>query len=195
MIHETADVSKDARIGNNTKIWHNAQVRENARIGSNCIIGKNAYIDHGISIGNNVKIQNNASVYFGSKLEDGVFIGPHAILTNDKMPRAITKSGKLKTTKDWKTGKTLVKKGASIGAGSIVLPDCTIGKFAMIGAGSVVTKDVPDYGLAYGNPAKLAGYVCACGAKITKIDEKGSKLTLYCVTCKEKITTKNDTNR
>lgn len=189
-MHSTADVSKNARIGRNTSIWNNAQVRENASIGNNCILGKNVYIDHDVSIGNNVKVQNNASIYFGSKIEDGVFIGPNVCLTNDKAPRAITKEGKLKAEKDWKAEKTTIKEGASIGAGSVILPGIKIGKFAMIGSGSIVTKDVPDYGLAYGNPAKLAGYACKCGAKITKIDERDSKLLLYCSKCKEKIVTK-----
>ena len=164
-IHPTADVSKQAKIAKNTKIWHFAQVRENASIGQNCILGKNVYVDHDVKIGNNVKIQNNSSVYYGSEIEDGVFIGPNACLTNDKNPRAITENGKLKQDKDWKVDKILIKNGASIGAGSILLPGITIGEFAMIGSGSVVTKDVPDYGLVYGNPAKLQGYV----------DKKGNK--------------------
>lgn len=159
-------ISKDAKIGKNTKIWHFTQIRENARIGENCIIGKNVYIDHDVKVGNNVKIQNNSSIYFGSKIEDGVFIGSHVCLTNDKVPRAINEDGELKKENDWKVGKIKIKKGASIGAGSIILPDVTIGQFAMIGSGSVVTKDVPDFGLAYGNPAKLIGYVDKRGNKV-----------------------------
>ncbi|MBW2976391.1 N-acetyltransferase [Candidatus Woesearchaeota archaeon] len=164
----TTVVSKDAKIGKNTKIWHFTQVRENAEIGDNCIIGKNVYIDCGVKIGNNVKIQNNASVYHGSTIEDGVFIGPHACLTNDKVPRAINEDGSLKADSDWKVGKIIVRKGASIGACSVVLPNVVIGQFAMVGSGSVVTKDVPDYGLAYGNPAKLHGYVNKKGEKVKK---------------------------
>ena len=188
-VHPTADVSRHAKLGANIKIWHQCQIRENARIGDNCILGKNVYIDHDVAIGSNVKVQNNASVYFGSKIEDGVFIGPNACLANDKAPRAISKNGKLKTDKDWDAAGITVKKGASIGAGSVILPDVVIGEFAMVGAGSLVTKSVPDYALAYGNPAELKGYVCKCGAKITKIEEKGKNLILYCSKCREKIIT------
>ena len=120
----------------------------------------------GCKICSNVKIQNNCSIYHGSEIEDGVFIGPHVCLTNDKAPRAITGDGALKEDKDWKVDKTLVKKGASIGAGSVLLPGIMIGEFAMIGAGSVVTKNVPDYALVYGNPAKIEGYVDKSGKKV-----------------------------
>jgi UDP-2-acetamido-3-amino-2,3-dideoxy-glucuronate N-acetyltransferase len=168
MISEHAVVSKDAKIGKNTNIWHFSQVRENVVIGDNCIVSKNVYIDFDVKIGNNVKIQNNCSIYHGSKIEDGVFIGPHVCLTNDKMPRAINEDCSLKTNDDWKVGKILVKKGASIGACSVILPNVTIGEFAMIGSGSVVTKDVPDFGLVYGNPAKLHGYVNKKGEKVKK---------------------------
>lgn len=186
-IHDTADVSKAARIGKNVYIWHQCQIRENASIGDNCILGKNVYVDHHVKIGNNVKIQNNCSIYFGSQIEDGVFIGPHVCLTNDKIPRAITKEGRLKGSEDWSAAKILIKKGASIGAASVILPNIVIGQFAMIGAASVVTKNVPDYALVYGNPAKLISYVCKCGRKITKIEEIRNNLILYCPKCKEKI--------
>lgn len=188
-IHPTADVSKQAKLGDNAKVWHQCQIRENARIGSNCILGKNVYIDHNVAMGSNVKVQNNASIYSGSKIEDGVFIGPNVCLANDKAPRAIKKNGKLKTDKDWSVGSIIVKKGASIGAGSVILPDVVIGRFAMVGAGSLVAKSVPDYALVYGNPAKLMGYVCICGAKIAKIEEKGKNLILHCSKCREKIAT------
>ena len=189
-IHPTADVSKSAKIGSGTRIWHNSQVRENAIIGSNCILAKNVYIDHDVKIGDNGKIQNNCSIYFYAEIEDGVFIGPHVCFANDKVPRAITKEGKLKTRDDWKASKTIIRKGASIGTGSVLLPNITIGQFAMIGAGSVVTKNVPEYTLAYGNPAEIKGYVCRCGAKITKIEEIKGILVLHCSACNEKIETK-----
>ncbi len=162
--HPTAEVSDKAKIGENTKIWHYVQVREGAQIGENCILGKGVYIDFDVKIGNNVKIQNGVDIYHGVTIEDGVFIGPHVCFTNDKNPRAIDERGKLKGTDDWMMGKTLIKKGASIGAATVILPNVTIGEYAMIGAGSVVTKDVPDYGLVFGNPAILRG----------KVDKKGN---------------------
>ena len=192
MIHPTADISKKAKIGQNTKIWHEAQVREDAEIGSNCIIGKGVYIDKGVKIGNNVKIQNRASIYHGASIEDGAFIGPHVCLTNDKHPRAITPEGSLKTDDDWVVSKILVKKGASIGAGSVILPGIQIGEFAMIGAGSVVTEDIPGYALAYGNPARLKGFVCKCGNKTSKAGEEGNSVILECIGCKEKIKIKKE---
>ena len=190
-IHHTADVSKNAKIGGNTKIWHQCHVREKALIGRNCVLGKNTYIDHDVKIGDNVKIQNNCSIYFYSRIEDGVFIGPHVCMTNDKLPRAIAESGAKKTAKDWDVGDIVIKKGASIGAGSIILPIITIGQFAMIGAGSVVTRDVPEYRMAYGNPAKIIGYVCKCGSRITKFEEKEGTIILYCQKCKNKIVAKS----
>ena len=183
-IHPTAEVSKKAIVGNKTSIWNQAQIREKAKIGKNCIIGKNVYVDFGVIIGNNVKIENNVSIYHGVTIEDGVFIGPHTCFTNDKIPRAINPTGSLKKSTDWNLSKTLVKKGASIGANSTILSAIKIGKFALIGAGSVVTKSVPDHGLVYGNPAKLKGYVCYCGARILK---KGK--SKKCQKCKRKITT------
>src|SRR3954470_10053226 len=166
-IHPSADVSPRATLGAGTKVWHQAQVREGAVLGRNCILGKGAYVDFGVQIGNNVKIQNRASVYHGVTLENGVFVGPHVIFTNDKLPRAINPDGSLKADDDWELGYILVKEGASIGAGAIIVTGVTIGRWAMIGAGAVVTRDVPDFGLAYGNPARLAGYVCPCGHKMS----------------------------
>ena len=165
-IHPTAEVSNEAKIGNNTKVWRQSQIREKAVNGEKCILGKGVYIDHDVKIGDNVKIQNNCSIYYGSEIEDGVFIGPNVCLTNDKIPRAITEDGRLKENKDWNVDKIIVKKGASIGAGSVILPSIVIGEFAMVGSGSVVTKNIPDYALVYGNPAKLEGYVDKSGKKV-----------------------------
>ncbi len=162
-IHPTAEVSPQATLGPGTRIWHQAQVRERARLGANCIVGKGAYIDFDVVIGDNVKIQNGVFVYHGVTIQDGVFLGPGVILTNDKLPRAINPDGALKSDADWQVSPILIQRGASVGAGAIVLPGVTIGEFAMIGSGAVVTRDVPDHGLVYGNPARLHGYACDCG--------------------------------
>lgn len=165
-VHSSAEISPEAEIGKNTKIWHHSQVRERAVIGENCILGKGVYIDFEVKIGDNVKIQNYVSVFHGVTVEKGVFLGPYVCITNDKYPRAVNPNGTLKTEADWKVGKTLIKEGASIGTGSVVLPGVTIGRWAMVGAVSVVTKDIPDYGLAWGSPARLIGFVCRCGKKL-----------------------------
>lgn len=168
-IHPTADVSPQAVLGPGTRIWHQAQVRERACIGDNCIIGKGAYIDFDVTIGSRVKIQNGVYVYHGATVEDGVFIGPGAILTNDKLPRSINPDGSLKTDADWEVSPILIRRGASIGAGAIILPGVTIGEFAMVGAGAVVIHDVPTHGLVYGNPARPHGYVCRCGRPLIEL--------------------------
>jgi len=186
-IHASADVSPQAIIGKGTKIWHQVQIREGVRIGEDCIIGKSAYIDFDVIIGDNVKIQNGCCVYHGVTLEDGVFLGPGVILTNDKFPRAINPDGLLKTDTDWVVGKILVKRGASVGAGAVVLPDVTIGMFAMVGAGTIVTKDVPDYGLVMGNPAQLVGFVCSCGARLREGEVVGDEVRASCSRCGREI--------
>jgi UDP-2-acetamido-3-amino-2,3-dideoxy-glucuronate N-acetyltransferase len=166
IIHPTAEVSEAAKIGEGTRIWHQAQVREGAAIGRNCIVGKGVYVDSAVIIGDNVKVQNGAQLYHGVTLEDGVFIGPLACLTNDRFPRAITPDGDLKAAVDWEVGPIVVRRGASIGAGAIVLPGVTIGRFALVAAGAVVTTSVPDHGLVMGVPARLVGYACACGRRL-----------------------------
>ncbi|MBN1562392.1 MAG: N-acetyltransferase [Anaerolineae bacterium] len=165
-VHATAVVSPDATIGRGTSIWLHCQVRENAHIGENCILSKGVYIDYGVTIGNNVKIQNGVSVYHGVTLEDGVFVGPHACFTNDLYPRAINPDGSLKKADDWVVSETVICYGAALGANSTIRCGITIGRWAMVGAGSVVTRSVPDYGLVVGNPARLIGYVCMCGARL-----------------------------
>lgn len=177
-IHKTAEVSARAAIGAGTSIWHLVQVREGAVIGEDCILGTGAYVDREVVIGSNVKIQNGALIYRGSTLEDGVFIGPQACLTNDRLPRAINLDGTTKSDEDWTAGPILVRYGASIGSGAVVLPGVTIGRFAMVAAGAVVTGDVPDHGLMLGVPARLDGYVCRCGERLVKRGDEW-----HCPTC------------
>jgi len=168
MIHPTAEVSPKANIGEGTRIWHHAQVREAVTIGKNCIVGKGVYIDFDVWVGDNVKIQNGAMLYHGLTVEDGVFIGPQACMTNDEFPRAITPEGELKGNDDWTVGPIVIRYGASIGACSVILPNVTVGRFALVAAGAVVTRSVPDHGLVVGVPARLVGYVCRCGRRMEK---------------------------
>ena len=164
-IHPGAEVSAEAEIGDGSLIWRNVQIREQARLGRNCIVGQSAYIDFGVVIGDNVKIQNNASLYHGLELEDGVFVGPHVIFTNDRIPRAINPDGSLKSADDWTVGRTRVCFGAAIGAGSVIVTGVMIGRWAMVGSGAVVTKDIPDHALVVGCPARILGYVSAKGTR------------------------------
>jgi acetyltransferase-like isoleucine patch superfamily enzyme len=170
-IHPTADVSPRAQIGEGSSIWHQAQVREGARIGRNCILSKGVYVDAGVILGDNVKVQNYVSIYHGVTIDDGVFCGPHCVFTNDKQPRAINPDSSLKAADDWTLSETRVKTGASIGANAVIVCGVTVGTWAMIGAGSVVTCDVPDHGLVFGNPARLHGFVCACGHQLGLLKE------------------------
>jgi UDP-2-acetamido-3-amino-2,3-dideoxy-glucuronate N-acetyltransferase len=175
-IHSTADVSKNVKIGQNTSVWHQAQIRENVIIGDNCIIAKGAYIDNDVIIGNNVKIQNYASIYHITQIEDSVFIGPYVCITNDLLPRAINPNGSLKSNDDWNVGKSIIRTGASLGAGTIVTPGIEIGSFAMTGAGSLVAENIPSQALVYGHPAKIQGWVCKCGSIIAKSKKKPTNL-------------------
>jgi UDP-2-acetamido-3-amino-2,3-dideoxy-glucuronate N-acetyltransferase len=165
-IHPSADVAADATIGEDSKIWHLTQIRNGVRIGRECILGRGVYIDAHVVLGNRVKVQNYVSIYEGVTVEDGVFVGPHVVFTNDKHPRAVTPDLALKGPNDWTISHTLVQEGAALGANSTIVCGITIGHWAMVGAGSVVTKDVPDFGLVVGNPARLIGYVCKCGERL-----------------------------
>ncbi len=167
-IHPSAIVAASAQIGAGTKIWMNAQVREDARIGRECIVGKDAYIDFQVTIGDRCKIQNGALIYHAADLAEGVFIGPGAILTNDRVPRAVTPDGELAGAGDWDAGKTRIGRGASVGAGAILLTNLTIGEYALIGAGAVVTRNVPPHTLVVGNPARPIGFVCRCGQRLVQ---------------------------
>jgi len=179
-IHDSSEIGKDVVIGKGTKIWHFCHVMDGAKIGKDCILGQNVFVGEKVIIGDKVKLQNNVSVFSGVELEDYVFCGPSVTFTNVNKPRAKYPVGKkFETTK--------VKKGATIGANATIVCPRTIGKYAFIGAGSVVTKDVPSFGLVYGNPAKLKGFACICGQKLLS----GSRGTLSCPTCGRKYLRKN----
>ena len=165
-IHATADVSERAELGPGTTVWHLAQIREDARLGSECIVGRGAYVGPGVVIGDQVKLQNYALVYEPARLEDQVFIGPAVILTNDVFPRATDVSGKLKRPADWEALGVVIRQGASVGARAVVLPGVVIGRWALVAAGAVVTRDVPDFGLVAGSPARRIGWVGRAGAKL-----------------------------
>jgi UDP-2-acetamido-3-amino-2,3-dideoxy-glucuronate N-acetyltransferase len=155
MIHPTAIVEPGAQIGEGTRIWHFAHVRSSARIGQGCTLGKDVYIDIGVLIGDRVKIENGVSVYHGVTLEDEVFVGPYAVFTNDPCPRSVSPG--------WQVVKTIVKRGASIGANATILCGITLGEYCMVGAGSVVTHSVEPFTLVRGNPARPCGYVTKDG--------------------------------
>lgn len=163
--HESSYLDDNIQVGQGTKIWHFCHIMSGCSIGENCTIGQNVVISTSVVLGNRVKIQNNVSVYSGVICEDDVFLGPSMVFTNVINPRAfIEKKSEFRPT--------LVKKGASIGANATVVCGTTIGQYAFIGAGSVVTSNIPDYVLAYGNPARVSGYVCKCGEKIEFINNK-----------------------
>lgn len=161
-IHPSAHVSDKASIGEGTQIWINAQIRERATIGTNCIISKDVYVGTDVIIGDRCKIQNSVSLYDGVELEADVFVGPNATFTNDRLPRAFNE--------DWKTVKTLVKKGASLGANCTVVCGVEIGEYAMVAAGAVVTKSVEPYTLVVGNPARVIGKIDKMGNRINELE-------------------------
>jgi UDP-2-acetamido-3-amino-2,3-dideoxy-glucuronate N-acetyltransferase len=165
-VHDSSYVDEPATIGEGTKIWHFSHVLPGCEIGRGCNIGQNVVIGPRVRIGNRVKIQNNVSVYEGVELEDEVFCGPSMVFTNVFTPR----SGRPRnSSSDYL--RTLVKKGASIGANATIVCGNTIGEYAFVGAGSVVTKDVPPYAVVYGNPARIHGYACECGVRLTFNDD------------------------
>lgn len=164
-IHPTAIIDSDCQIGDGTKIWHFSHLMPHCKIGQNCIIGQNVFVAEGVCVGNNVKVQNNVSIYAGVEVEDDVFLGPSMVFTNVLNPRSF-----IERRSEFK--KTLVRKGATIGANATIVCGCEIGRYALVGAGAVVTKSVPDYALMVGNPAVQIGWVSACGHKLA-FDQTG----------------------
>ena len=158
--HESAYVDDPTTVGDGSRIWHFSHIMKDCRIGNNCNIGQNVVISPGCVIGNNVKIQNNVSVYTGVTLEDDVFCGPSMVFTNVINPRShVERKDEYKST--------LVQRGATIGANATIVCGVTLGKYSFVGAGAVVTKDIPDYAVVYGSPAKLKGWACNCGLMLS----------------------------
>lgn len=168
VVASTADVDQRAVLGSGTTVWHLAQIREHARLGRDCTVGRGAYVGPGVVIGNNVKLQNYALVYEPAQLEDGVFIGPAAVLTNDTYPRSIDVSGKLKRPADWTPAGVVVREGASVGARAVVVAGRVIGRWALVAAGAVVTRDVPDFALVAGVPARRIAWVGRAGEPLVE---------------------------
>ncbi|WP_153505247.1 acyltransferase [Cumulibacter manganitolerans] len=165
-IVDSAEVHESATIGEGSTIWHLAQIREDARVGRNCIVGRGAYIGSGVTLGDNCKVQNYALLYEPATLEDGVFIGPAVVLTNDTYPRAVNPDGSIKSASDWDATGVHIATGASIGARAVCVAPVTIGAWALVAAGSVVTKDVPDHALIVGVPARRVGWVGRTGHRL-----------------------------
>ncbi len=177
-IHESSYIDKDVSIGEGTKIWHFCHIQSGARIGKCCSLGQNVNISNNVTIGDGVKIQNNVSVYEGVVVEDNAFLGPSCVFTNDLTPRSQYPKGH----ENYK--KTLIKKGASIGANATIVCGNIIGNYAMVAAGAVVTNDVKDYSLFGGIPAKHMGWVCECGSRLP--------MNLKCSQCGREYSQKND---
>jgi len=168
-VHPAAFVDAGAEVGSGTKVWHFSHVMKGARIGERCILGQNVNVDAGVVIGNNVKIQNNVSVYTGTTIEDDVFLGPSCVLTNVSNPRSQVNRHALYE-------KTVFKRGCTIGANATIVCGTTIGRYAFIAAGSVVTKDVPDYAMMMGNPARRKGWMSRHCQKLGQPDKDGIML-------------------
>jgi len=159
-VHESSYIDEPCKIGDGTKIWHFSHVMKDSVIGARCNIGQNVVVSPGVILGNNVKIQNNVSVYTGVICEDDVFLGPSCVFTNVINPRS-----HVERKEEYR--KTIVKKGASIGANATIVCGHDIGKYAFVGSGAVVTKTIPDFALVYGVPAEIKGWVCRCGLQLS----------------------------
>lgn len=165
-VDPTAIVEEGATIGPRSKVWGGAVVRRGAKIGADCIIGRGAFIDAEVVLGDRCKVQNLALVYHGVTAGNGVFIGPNAILTNDRFPRAQTPDGSLAAASDWVVSPIRVGDGASVGAGAVIVAGIDLGEYCMVGAGAVASRNVPPRALVVGSPAKRIGWVCDCGQRL-----------------------------
>lgn len=172
-IAESADVAESAAIGDGCSIWHLAQVREEAVLGPGCIVGRGAYVGTGVRLGANCKVQNYALVYEPAILEDGVFVGPAVVFTNDHYPRAVGPDGTLKRSDDWEAVGVTCRAGASVGARAVCVAPVTLGRWSMVAAGAVVIDDVPDFALVVGVPARRIGWVGKAGEPLTPAGEAG----------------------
>ncbi len=166
-VHESSYVDEPCSIGKGTNIWHFSHIMKDSIIGENCNIGQNVVISSGVKLGRGVKIQNNVSVYTGVECEKDVFLGPSCVFTNVINPRSF-----IERKEEYR--KTLIRQGASIGANATIVCGVVIGKYALIGAGTVVIRDIPDYAITVGNPARIIGYTCKCGNKLEWVKGKGN---------------------
>lgn len=173
LIEPTADVDPTAELGADTRVWHLAQVREQARVGSGCILGRGAYIGPGVILGRNCKVQNYALIYEPAVLEDGVFVGPAVVFTNDVFPRAVNPDSSRKDADDWHPVGVHVGEGASIGARAVCVAPVSIGRWALVAAGAVVTTDVPDHAIVAGVPARRVGWVGRSGIPLRRDADGG----------------------
>jgi acetyltransferase-like isoleucine patch superfamily enzyme len=168
-VHPSAEVEDGAHIGAGTTVWQLAHVRGGAIVGSGCILGRGVYVDAGVVLGDRVKVQNHALIYTPARVADGVFIGPAVVLTNDIYPRAVNPDGTVKTADDWEAVGVTLREGCSIGARTVLLPAVTVGVWAMVAAGSVVTRDVRDFALVAGVPARERGWVGRAGRPLEAV--------------------------